>query len=126
MTAIMTKSPAGEDIVILSRAEYDELVAAREEDDDARAARDVLRRIETGEEPLIPDEDMDAYLAAPTPLAYWRKKRGMTQATLAGAAGVAQGFISEIESGKKTGDVSTLRKISAALGLRIDDITMDA
>ncbi|MDR6953801.1 DNA-binding XRE family transcriptional regulator [Ancylobacter sp. 3268] len=125
MTAIMTKSPAGEDIVILSRPEYDALVAASEDAADARAAGAVLSRIEAGTEALIADEDMDAYLAAATPLAFWRKKRGLTQAALASATGVGQGFLSEIESGKKTGDVATLKKIANALGLRIDDIVAE-
>ena len=122
MTAIMTKTPAGEDIVILSRAEYEALLAASQETDDARAASAVLARINGGAETLLSSADMDAFLAAPTPLAFWRKKRGLTHAALASQAGVAQGFISEIEAGKKTGDVSTLRRIAKALGVRLDDL----
>lgn len=125
MNAIMTKTPAGEDIVILSRAEYDALIEARDSRDDAAAAREVIERINSGAEQLLSGEDLDAYLAAPTALAFWRKKRGLTQAALASAAGVAQGFISEIESGKKTGDVSTLAKIAKALGLRLDDLVSE-
>ncbi|GAB4071737.1 helix-turn-helix domain-containing protein [Ancylobacter sonchi] len=123
MTAIMTKSPAGEDIVILSRAEYDALVAASEDAADARTAREAIASLNA--ETLIADEDMDDYLAAATPMAFWRKKRGLTQAALAKATGVAQSFLSEIESGKKTGDVTILRKIATALGVRLDDLVTD-
>jgi len=122
MAAIMTKTPAGEDIVILSRAEYDRLISAGEDAADARVASAALERVHSGAEALIPDEDMDAFLAAPTPLAFWRKKRGLSQAALAAAAGVSQGYVSEIEAGKKTGDVATLRRFATALGLRIDDL----
>lgn len=125
MNAIMTKTPAGEEIVILSRAEYDALIDARDDREDAKSAREAVARIEAGTETLIPDEDMDAYLAAPTPLAFWRKKRGLTQSALSSATGLAQGFLSEIESGKKTGDVATLRKIASALGLRLDDLVVE-
>jgi hypothetical protein len=33
-----------------------------------------------GEDPGLTDTELDEYLAAPTPLAYWRKHRGLTQA----------------------------------------------
>jgi len=125
MDPIMTKTPNGEDIVILSRADYERLLAASEDATDARSAAVVMARAEAGSEALIEDADMDAYLAAPTPLAFWRRKRGLTQAALAASAGIAQGFVSEIESGRKTGDVATLQRIARALGLKLDDIVAD-
>ena len=45
MAPVMTKTPAGEDIVILSRAEYEALTADREDAEDAASARDVLARL---------------------------------------------------------------------------------
>jgi len=38
-------------------------------------------------------------------------------------ADISQGYLSEIETGKKTGDVTTLRAIAAALGVGLDDVT---
>jgi DNA-binding XRE family transcriptional regulator len=121
----MTKTPSGEDIVILSRSEYDALVAQREDLDDAAAAREVLSRVGRGTETVLSDEEVDALLAAPTPLAFWRRRRGLTQTKLAGAVGIAQGFLSEMETGKKTGDVATLRNIARVLGVTIDDLAAD-
>jgi transcriptional regulator with XRE-family HTH domain len=65
---------------------------------------------------------MDELLAARIPLAFWRRKRGLTQAQLSKTAGIAQGFLSEIEAGHKTGAVDALRRIASALGVSLDDI----
>jgi ribosome-binding protein aMBF1 (putative translation factor) len=119
---VMTKSPKGDDIVILSRKEYDQLVVAAKEDAvDAAVARKAIARLEE----TISEAEVDELLAAKTPLAFWRKKRGMTQAELAKAAGIAQGFLSEIESGLKTGDVTVLQRIAVALGISLLDLVPD-
>jgi DNA-binding XRE family transcriptional regulator len=116
---VMTKSPKGDDIVILSRKEYDRLVVAANEDAvDATVARKAIAR---GEE-TISEAEMDDLLAASTPLAFWRRKRGLTQAQLAKTTGIAQGFLSEIEAGHKTGAVDALKRIASALGVSLDDI----
>jgi DNA-binding XRE family transcriptional regulator len=119
---VMTKSPAGDEIVILSRAEYESLIAERDEDEaDAATAR---ARLAEGADDALTGAEVDALLAAPTPLAFWRKKRALTQQKLAAAAGVGQGFLSEIEAGKKTGDVGTLKRIADALNVRLDDLVV--
>ena len=63
-------------------------------------------------------------LAAKTPLAFYRKRAGLTQAALAQRAGIAQGFLSEIEAGRKHGDVQTLRKIADVLKISLDDLVI--
>lgn len=125
MMAVMTKSPAGDDIVILSRAEYEKLAGAREDADDAAVARALLSRVEGGTEETLSTEELDAYLKAPTPLAFWRRKRGLTQAALARQAGVAQGYISEIEAKRKQGDVAVLKRVAQALRISLDDLVTD-
>ena len=119
---VMTKSPKGDDIVILSRDEYDRLIEAREDAADAKTARQVLEEIASGAETVLSESELEEFLEAKTPLAFWRKKRGMTQANLANATGVAQGFLSEIESGQKPGTPATLKKIAEALNVKIDDL----
>jgi DNA-binding XRE family transcriptional regulator len=116
---VMTKSPKGDDIVILSRKEYDQLVVAANEDAaDAAVARKAIAR----NEETLTEAEMNELLAARTPLAFWRRKRGLTQAQLAKITGIAQGFLSEIEAGHKTGAVDALRRIASALGVSLDDI----
>jgi DNA-binding XRE family transcriptional regulator len=120
----MTKTPKGDEIVILSRAEYEALAMGRRDEDaaDAVRANRILADIATGSETLLTSEQAGALLAAKTPLAFWRKHRGMTQEALSKLVGVAQGFISEIENGSKTGDVRTLAAVARALEISLDDL----
>jgi len=108
---VMTKGPQGDDIVILSRAEDDQLIAAANEDaNDAyplNVQSPALRAARTRDE-------VDAFLAAKTPLAFFRKKCGMNQNDLAKRVGITQGYLSEIEIGRESGDVRTLRKLADA------------
>ncbi|MBO4208725.1 helix-turn-helix domain-containing protein [Micromonospora echinofusca] len=55
---------------------------------------------------------------------YWRMRRnGMTQAVLAGLAGVSQPYISQVESGRKTVDRrSTLVAVASALQVTVADL----
>src|SRR5450755_337640 len=119
---VMTKSPKGDDIVILSRKEYDRLLVAANEDvaDAAVAKRAIARNEET-----LSEAEIDELLAARTPLAFWRKKRGLTQSDLAKAAKIAQGFLSEIESGLKKGDVTVLQRIAIALEISLLELVPD-
>jgi transcriptional regulator with XRE-family HTH domain len=113
---VMTKGPQGDDIVILSRTEYDQLIAATNEDArDAETLRRSIARVKSGEEETFTSAEVDAFLAARTPLAFFRKKRSMNQDTLAKRAGITQSDLSEIEIGGKNGDIRTLRKLAAAL-----------
>jgi DNA-binding XRE family transcriptional regulator len=123
---VMTKTPRGDDIVILSRAEYDALAFGRRDEDAADAARanQILADIERGTETLLTSEQASQLLEAKTPLAFWRKHRGVTQEALSKSVGVAQGFISEIENGAKTGDVQTLAVIARALAISLDDLVI--
>lgn len=59
-----------------------------------------------------------------TRIRYWRRRRnGMSQAVLAGLAGVSQGFISQVETGVLAIDRrSTLVKIAKALQVSVADL----
>lgn len=123
---VMTKTPKGDDIVILSRKEYDQLVAAATEDAaDAETLRRSIARVESGEEETFTSDEVDAFLAAKTPLAFFRKKRGLSQDDLAKRAGITQGYLSEIEAGHKSGDVQTLRKLADTLKVTLDSLVPD-
>ena len=123
---VMTKTPLGDDIVVLSRAEYDALTLGRGDEDaaDAAHANSILADIESGSETLLTREQASELLNAKTPLSFWRRHRGVTQEALSKSVGVAQGFISEIENGTKTGDVQTLAAIAKALSISLDDLVI--
>lgn len=112
-TQIIT-SPAGEELIVLPRQDYDDLV-------DALAASKAHASVTAGEE-LLTSEETTAYVAAPTPLAFWRKKRGLTQEILAADVGVSQNFLSDIERGKAKGDVTLYVRLAKRLRLAVEDL----
>jgi DNA-binding XRE family transcriptional regulator len=107
--------PSGQELVVLPRRDYEDLV-------DALAARKVEAALAAGREELLTAEETAALVAAPTPLAFWRKKRGKTQAQLAAEIGVSQNFLSDLERGKAKGDVTLYGKLARFLELSIDDL----
>ena len=58
-------------------------------------------------EPLTTSEMLEL-MKAPTPLAFWRRRRGVTQAALAGLAETTQPHIAELESGKRGGSLDVI------------------
>lgn len=118
MTVQTIVAPSGEELVVLSRREYEDLVDAR---DHAAALRDVA----SGATPTLAEDELDAYLAAPTPLAFWRKRRELTQAALSARAGISQPYLAQMESGRRTGDIETHARLARALGVRIEDLIAD-
>ncbi len=118
MTIQTLVSPSGDELVVLTRSEYQDLV-------DARDHAVAMQQIRSGIMPTLLDAELDDYLAAPTPLAFWRKKRGLTQAALAAACGISQPYLAQIESGKRTGEVGLYAKLSKHLNVRIEDIVDD-
>lgn len=123
---IFTRTPGGEEIVILARPEYERLQAcwqaAAEELEDAAAAKRILDSVAAGEEELLSDAELDALLTAASPVGFWRRKRGLTQAALAQAAGVTQGRISQMERNAGGVSVETLKKVAEALRVSLDDL----
>jgi DNA-binding XRE family transcriptional regulator len=108
-------SPSGEELVVLPRSDYEDLV-------DELAARKVDAALATGREELLSAEETAALLAAPVPLAFWRKKRGKTQSQLASDIGVSQNFLSDLERGKAKGDVTLYAKLARCLDVQIEDL----
>ena len=92
---------------------------------DAETLRCSIARVRSGEEETFTSDEVDAFLAAKTPLAFFRKKRGMSQDDLARRAGITQGYLSEIEIGREGGDVRTLRKLADALAVSLDSLVPD-
>ena len=118
------KTESGEELVVLSRREYD-AIRARAGDEDAEDAMSARLLRERAGDVAIPLAVWDEIDAAPSPLRPLRLWRGLTQAELAAKAGLSQAYLSEVETGKKVGDVATLRAIATALGVGLDDVTKE-
>ena len=61
---VLTKSPKGDEIVILSRDEYDRLIAAPEDRTDAKTARRAIAQIASGAEAVLSESELDEFLKA--------------------------------------------------------------
>ncbi len=107
----------GEELVVISRADYEALIDAADEAQDlidVRARRD---------EPTIShDLAMAVIKGEMSPVEAWRKEHGMTQAQLAEKTGVRPATISDIESGKSHGRFDVMQRIAAGLGVGLDDL----
>lgn len=107
------------DLVVLTRTEYDGLVRrATDEDEDDVAIFDArMAELAAGTDAVLPPEVSAYMLTGDTLLKALRKWRGDTQANLALKVGIAQGYYSDLESGKKVGTAETMRTIAKVLGV---------
>lgn len=120
-TQIIT-TPAGDRLVVLPEADYEALVAAAEDTADIATVRLFKERLASGEEELVPAAIVDRLLAGENAIRVWREHRGLSASSLAEKAGIAQAFLSQIETGKRDGTVTTLKKIADALSVTVDDL----
>ncbi len=99
---------AGEYNALLERLEdLQDLLALKEAEGSERVPDAIAKR-------LLIDGD--------NPVRVWREYRGLTQAALSEKSGVRQGYLSEIESGKKPGSVDAYKALARALGVDVDDL----
>ena len=108
-------TPEGEELAILPASEYEDLC-------DALAHGTAMAEYRSGRDDGLTLEEVDAFIAAPTPLAFWRAKRGLTQAALAEAAGTTQPHVADLESGKHGGSLEVMATIAKALRIKVDDL----
>lgn len=100
---------------------YVRLVEDAEMLEDIRDYDAAVRAVESGEV-LIPAEIAYALLDGVNPIRVWRKHRGLNQQDLAAAAGISPSYLSQLESGKRTGTTEVLSAIAGVLNLALDDL----
>jgi DNA-binding XRE family transcriptional regulator len=110
------------EMVTIPKDEYLRLKALEEDLADLQSVAELLQRLDVGEEELIPAAVVDRLLDGQAPLLVWREYRSLTQAELARRSGVNRVQIIDIEAGRKTGSVETLRKLASTLQIEIDDL----
>ncbi|MEA3351495.1 MAG: helix-turn-helix transcriptional regulator [Chloroflexota bacterium] len=106
---------------IVPHEEYLCLVKEVEMLQDIRDYNLATQAVEQGEE-AIPSEVMYAILDGESPVRVWREYRGLIQLQVSEAAGISKPYLSQIETGKRTGTIDVLAAIAAALDLALDDI----
>jgi DNA-binding XRE family transcriptional regulator len=101
--------------ITLPIAEYEDIIDAR---DHAIAMRDIA-----GGTPLLTEEEAAEYLDAPSPLTFWRKHRGLSQAALARVVGISQPYLAQLENGSRTAaPVSLYAALAREMSVRIEDL----
>ncbi len=92
---------------------------------DIAAYQEAKKRLEAGEETFpgeFVERELEARMKGQSRIPVWREYRGMKQAELAEKAGVSRIFLSDIERGKKSGSIKTLKAIAKALKCDMDDL----
>jgi DNA-binding XRE family transcriptional regulator len=112
----------GKRLAVLPEADYRALIEAKEENDDLAAVREFDARLARGEEELISAQYVNRMIDGENKIRVWREYRGLTVKALAEAAGVTPAYLSQIETGAREGTIETLKKLSGALRVTIDDI----
>ena len=122
MTVRFKMTNRGE-VAILPRKDYEALAAkAQEADEDIGTVRLVARarkEIVAGA-PLIPKEIVDRIIAGENALRVLRQWRGKTQLDISYKTNIGQGYISDLESGRRKGTTAALKKIADVLKVPLD------
>jgi hypothetical protein len=117
MSAQFIKTPSGEEMAILPKAEYEQLVRALEEAEEDLAdiaAYDTAKADDAGMERL-PFEVSQSILKGHSLLKALRTWREVGQVKLASEIGTSQGFISDLENARRPMTEEVARRIAVAL-----------
>ena len=113
------RTPNGEELVVLPRAEYEALVERADheaEDADDVAIYDARKAAGGG---VLPPEVSAAILRGESRLKAIRNWRGETQLHLSSKTGIGQGYLSDLESGRRAGTTETIAKLAQALSVPV-------
>jgi DNA-binding XRE family transcriptional regulator len=109
----------GAEMVLLTRAEFDAMVEALNEAEEDAADAEIYRvrkaDLDAGFDVILPVEVSARCRKGESLLRAVRNWRGMTQAEVAEKTGFTQGYLSDLEAGKREGTAQTLRMIAKAL-----------
>jgi DNA-binding XRE family transcriptional regulator len=107
----------------VTRAEYNALLDRLQDLEDAEFIQAV--EADPAGQTYLPVSGLKRILAGEHPLRIWREHRRLSMTQLAEAAKLSQGYLSEIESGRKPGSMAAYRSLARALELDLDDIVPD-
>jgi len=117
------RTPGGEELVVLPRAEYEALldrVDHEAEDTDDVAIYDARKAELAAGGVVLPPEVSAAILRGDSRLKAIRNWRDETQLHLTFKTGIGQGYLSDLESGRRTGAPETIAKLAQALDVPVE------
>jgi hypothetical protein len=116
------------EVAILPRKEYEALVAkAAEADEDRGTARLVglARDAIAAGAPFLPKDVVDRLAKGDNPVRVLREWRDKPQEYISFKTGLSQGYISDVETGRRNGTAAALRLIADALKVPLDLLVRD-
>jgi DNA-binding XRE family transcriptional regulator len=119
MNAKIIVTPKGERLAILPAEEYEDML-------DALRHAHAIAHYGEGRDEGLTQTEMRALLNAPTPLAFWREKRGLTRAGLARAVEAPEAEIEAVELGAVVGSSQMMAKIAATLKIGVEELDASA
>ena len=116
------KTADGEELAVLPKREYERLTALAADEDvgTARIVRKARAAIAAGTEVVLPKLVVDRLAAGENPIRVLREWQGTTQAELVATVGITQGYLSDLEAGKRKGPVALHQKLARALSVPIE------
>ena len=117
------RTPNGEELAVLPRAEYEALLERANheaEDADDVAIYDARKAELAAGGGLLPAGVSAAILRGDSRLKAIRNWRGETQLHLNFKTGIGQGYLSDLESGRRTGNPETIAKLAQALDVPVE------
>jgi DNA-binding XRE family transcriptional regulator len=121
MTAQVIQKDGKPEWAVIPYEEYRRLLEASEMLRDI-AAYDAAKDEVSAGEPLIPAEVAYALAEGESPIRAWREYRELTQRQLARVAEISVPYLSQLESGKRTGSAEVLAAIARGLDVSLDDL----
>ena len=119
---VETITRKGREFAVLPLEKLRKLVADAEMVADVKAYDAAKARLEDGEDELIPLEITERRLRGEAALRIWREHRKLTQERLAKKAKVSRALIAAIETHRKSGSVTTWKKLGAALDVHWEQL----
>ncbi len=117
----IARTPAGDEMVVLPRADYEALIAAKEDATDRALLADALDQDRAT--PTMPSDLVSKLIVGELhPMAAWCEAIGFSQSELARRAGQRPSTVSDIIRGVVKPRYETVKALADALGLTVDDI----
>ena len=107
---------------VLPYEEYLKLLEQAEMLEDIRDYDMAKAELEHGEDELIPSEVVYAILDGENPIKVWREFRNLTQQQLSDRVGISKPYLSQLETGKRTGTTEVLAAIAKSLDVSLEQV----
>ncbi len=116
-----------DETVTLRASDYEALISALEDAEDAAAlfaagAREEALGTAVARADHLPIELVMRLLDGEAPARIWREHRGLTPEALADASQVSARDLADIERGVEVAGIGIYRSLAAALGVTVDDL----